>query len=90
MKVTKSTLKQIIREEKAKLNEAWGDASSNRAHGLYFDVNMTQQVGSALDALFHNAMDAAEEDGLEVKEAYWMIIKAIRQLVEDEIMAMRY
>ena len=90
MKITKRQLKRIVKEEKAKLNEAWGDASSDRAHGLYFDVNMTQQVGSALDGLFHNAMDAAKEDGLEPQEAFRMITKAIRQLVEDEIMEMRY
>jgi len=94
MKITKRQLRRIIKEEKAKLQEyGSGDPNSPsaRAIGLYFDVKMTQQVGSILDSLFHNAMEAAEEDGMMPEEAYAAVTDGIRQLVEDEIAdTMRY
>ena len=94
MKITKKQLKRIIKEEKAKLQEYGGgdpNSPAGRAIGLYFDVNMMQQVGSILDGLFHNAMDAAKEDGMEPEEAYDAVTAGIRQLVEDEIAdTMRY
>jgi hypothetical protein len=93
MKMTKRQLKRIIKEEKAKLQEYGGgdpNTSAGRAQGLYFDVSMMQQVGSIMDGLFHNAMDAARDDGLDDEEAYEMVTAGMRQLVEDEIMEMRY
>ena len=94
MRITKRQLKRIIKEEKAKLLEYGGgdpNTPAGRAMGLYFDVSMMQQVGSALDALFHNAMEAAEEDGMIPEEAYDAVTAGIRQLVEDEIEdTMRY
>ena len=93
MKITKKQLKRIIKEEKAKLFEYGGgdpNTAAGRAMGMYFDVNMMQQVGSILDGLYHNAMDAARDDGLDDQEAYEMVLAGIRQLIEDEIMDMRY
>ena len=93
MRITKRQLKRIIKEEKAKLLEYGGgdpNTRAGRALGLYFDVSMMQQVGSALDALYHNAMDAARDDGLDDQEAYEMVTAGMRQLMEDEIMEMRY
>ena len=94
MKITKRQLRRIIKEEKRKLQEYGGgdpNSPAGRAMGLYFDVKMMQQVGSILDELFHNAMDAAKEDGLEPDEAYDAVTAGIRQLVEDEIEdTMRY
>ena len=94
MKITKRQLRRIIREEKARLQEYGGgdpNTPAGRALGMYFDVSMMQQVGSILDALFHNAMEAAEEDGMEPEEAYDAVTAGIRQLVEDEIAdTMRY
>jgi len=94
MKITKRQLRRIIKEEKTRLQEyGGGDPNSavGRAMGLYFDVKMMQQVGSILDSLFHNAMEAAEEDGMEPEEAYDAVTAGIRQLVEDEIAdTMRY
>ena len=43
-----------------------------------------------MDGMFHNAMDAARKDGLDGQEAYEMILAGFRQLIEDEIMEMRY
>ena len=95
MKITKRQLRRIIKEEKTKLQEYGRTPDPNsrvdRAMGLYFDVKMMQQVGSILDSLFHNAMDAAKEDGMEPEEAYAAVTAGIRQLVEDEIEdTMRY
>jgi len=94
MKITKRQLRRIIKEEKAKLQEYGGsnpNSSVDRAIGLYFDVKMMQQVGSILDGLFHNAMEAAEEDGMLPEEAYAAVTDGIRKLVEDEITdTMRY
>jgi hypothetical protein len=95
MKITKRQLKKIIKEEKRKLQE-YGrtpdpNSPTDRAIGLYFDVKMMEQVGSILDSLFHNAMEAAEEDGMMPDEAYAAVTGGIRQLVEDEIAdTMRY
>jgi hypothetical protein len=95
MKITKRQLRRIIKEEKSRLLREYGggdpNSPSGRAIGLYFDVKMMQQVGSTLDGLFHNAMDAAKEDGMEPEEAYKAVTDGIRQLVEDEIAdTMRY
>jgi len=93
MKITKRQLRRIIKEEKKNILEYGGgdpNTSAGRTQGLYFDVSMMQQVGSVLDGLFHNAMDAARDDGLDDPEAYEAVIAGIRQLVEDEIMEMRY
>ena len=94
MKITKRQLKRIVKEEKNRLQEYGGgdpNSSAGRAIGLYFDVGMMQQVGSILDRLFHNAMEAAEEDGMLPDEAYAAVTDGIRQLVEDEIAdTMRY
>ena len=89
MKITKRQLKRIVKEEKRRmLREQY--SSADRARGLYFDVNMTQKLGSVIDGLYHNAMDAARDDGLEDNEAYEMILGAIRDLVEEELMELRY
>ena len=94
MRITKRQLRRIIKEEKAILLEYGGggpNSPAGRAMGLYFDVNMVQQVGSILDSLFHDAMDAAKEDGMEPEEAYAAVTSGIRQLIEDEIAdTMRY
>ena len=93
MRISKRRLRRIIKEEKAKLLEYGGgpeNTAAGRAMGMYFDVSMMQQVGSILDGLYHNAMDAARDDGLDDQEAYEMVLAGIRQLVEDEIMEMRY
>ncbi|MAG25650.1 hypothetical protein CMI47_08740 [Candidatus Pacearchaeota archaeon] len=96
MKITKRQLRRIIKEEKARLFEAWGSSSgagqspADRGTGLYFDVKMMQQLGSLMDSMFHNAMDAARKDGVDDQQAYEMILAGFRQLVEDEIMEMRY
>ena len=96
MKITKRQLRRIIKEEKARLSEAWGSSSgvgqspADRATGLYFDVKMMQQLGSLMDGMFHNAMDAARADGIGDQEAYEMILAGFRQLIEDEILEMRY
>jgi hypothetical protein len=94
MKLTRKILRKMILEEQTKLQEYGGsnpNSPVDRAMGLYFDVKMMEQVGAILDSLFHNAMDAAKEDGMEPEEAYNAVTDGIRKLVEDEIEdTMRY
>ena len=85
MKITKRQLRRIIKEEKQLLRE-----QQSRAIGLYFDVGMMESLTALLDDMYHNAMEAAAEDGLHAAEAYEVILQGIRDLVEEELMEMRY
>jgi len=92
MKITKRQLKRIIKEEKARLRE-YGDqqqSAADRAISTYFDVRMMESLTSLMDDMFHNAMEAAAEDGLHAAEAYEVILEGIRKLVEEELAEMRY
>jgi len=89
MKITKRQLKRIIKEEKTKILSEQ-HSGVERAIGSYFDVRMMESLTSLLDDMFHNAMEAAAEDGLHAAEAYEVILEGIRKLVEEELTEMRY
>ena len=62
----------------------------DRVIGLYFDVRMMESLTSLMDDMFHNAMQAAAEDGMHSAEAGEAITDAMRELVEIEISEMRW
>jgi hypothetical protein len=82
MKLTKSKLEQIIKEEKDKLLSE--SHATDRAIGLYFDV-ATQNAAfdlrnGTLTKLFNNAVRDAIEDGYEDEEAVSVVAAGVRQL----------
>ena len=92
MKITKRQLRRIIKEEKARLHE-YGDqqqSAADRAINTYFDVRMMESLTSLMDDMFHNAMEAAIEDGMFDEEAHDAVLAGIRKLVEGELKEMRH
>jgi len=89
MKITKSQLKRIIREEKTRLlNEQGahtlqGASSADRTIGTYFDINVQKQVTSLLTDLYENAIESAMEDGMDLLDAEEVVEPAMRQMFED-------
>ena len=89
MKITKSQLKRIIREEKTRLlNEQGahtlqGASSADRTIGTYFDINVQKQATSLLTDLYDNAIEGAMEDGMDLLDAEEVVEPAMRQMFED-------
>ena len=80
MKITKRQLKRIIREEKTKLNEIGPAANNERTIGLYFDVNMLDQLSTLVDEMYENAWQSAADDLGPDEEIDIMITDALRAI----------
>lgn len=77
MKITKTQLKRIIKEEKQKLIVEMNPiANAKRTLSLYADVSDVDRLGSALQDILSGVEMAAAEDGLEEDEAEEMAADA--------------
>ena len=83
MKLTKKQLIRIIKEEKTKLVNEYGQQGADRAMGLYFDVNMQKQTESLLTGFYNDAISAAMKDLGDQLEAKEMVNAGMRKMFED-------
>ena len=81
MKITKSQLKRIIKEERAKLAEygEGGTYPADRAMGSYFDTALTDQFRKVTVDLYENAMEAALGDLGVVQDAHDAVTQGLRK-----------
>ncbi len=78
MKVTKSQLKRIIKEERSKLLvEMNPAANAERSLGLYANTTLIDQLSSVVMDLLQGIETEAIEDGLEEDEAEDMAVDAV-------------
>ena len=90
MKVTKRQLKRIIKEEKQKLVNEMRGMDVQRFEGLHFDTKLSDEFVRTAADLITNAMESAQEDGLEGYEARELVLAVIQQLVRDADNRARY
>ena len=70
MKITKTQLRSIIKEEKQKLLvEMNPTANADRSLGLYADMSTVDNLTDNILNLLQEVMMGAEEDGLEEEDA---------------------
>lgn len=82
MKITKSQLRKIIKEESIKLEVSRQDPAA-RALGLYADANQAMALKKQMVNLIETVWGAAEDDGLEVDEASELAELALAQIVSE-------
>ena len=95
MKITKRQLRRIIKEERQKfVNEISQSAISgdglDRAEGMYFDVNLSDQFVNLASDLITNAMDSATKDGLDRRDAYHIVHAVLGKLMKNADSKARY
>ncbi len=81
MKISKTQLKRIVREEKQKLQEQ--QSPGKRARGLYASDAMAKQAESILLDLYDSMTDAMQEDGVAMEEAEDMAAEGLLQIVNN-------
>ena len=81
MKISKRQLRQIIKEEKAKLLTEL--SQGERARGLYIDDAMASSVKSTLEQMYNKAVDDAIDDGEDEMDAEEMCAAAITEVVGE-------
>mgnify|MGYP001445260593 FL=1 len=78
MKVTKTQLKRIIKEEKQKLLVEMNPiANAERSLGMYANTSVIDQMSKSIADLLQNIEIEAIDDGLEEDEAEEMAIDAV-------------
>ena len=78
MKVTKTQLKRIIKEEKQKLLVEMNPiATAERSLGMYANTSVIDQMSKSIADLLQNIEIEAIDDGLEEDEAEEMAIDAV-------------
>jgi len=83
MKITVNQLRDIIREEKQKLQEEMGMAAGARARGLIND-RLASAAKDALGAVYADAVRIfEEEEGMEVDEAEDMAAAAMQEVYNE-------
>ena len=88
MKITKRQLRQIIKEENARLLvEMDPRADADRTLGLYANTTLVSQLSTIVDDLRRGIFDSAVDDGVEKDEADFMAIDAVLLAVADAFQA---
>jgi hypothetical protein len=85
MKISKRQLRRIIKEEKVQILESMDMTNASRAIGMYFDVNLVEKAEDSVADLYHAAIEAAFEDGLEIAEARAMVNSGIHQWLNENM-----
>ncbi len=78
MKISKSQLRKIIKEEKARLNEMGPASNNERTIGLYFPVDKLEQLSVLVDEIYEDAWQNAADDLGPDEEIDVMISSALR------------
>ena len=81
MKITKSQLRRIIKEEKAKLLTEL--SQGERARGLYIDDAMASSVKSTLEQMYNNGVNDAIADGEDEMDAEEMCAAGVTEVVGE-------
>lgn len=82
MKVTKRQLRQIIKEERAKL--------LHEQAGAFLKQSTLEALRDALETAFYEATDGAVEDGYDKLEALEAAFAAVMEEVDDFAAAMGF
>ena len=93
MKISKSQLRRIIKEERAKLHRPPGAGSTNpvanaeRSLGMYANTVVVDQLNKTVARLLEDITAEAVEDGLEEDESYDMAVDAVVMAVSEAFLS---
>ena len=88
MKITKRQLRQIIKEEKAKLLVEMNPvANAERSLGMYASTAVVDQLNKTVARLLEDITAEAVEDGLEEDESYDLAVDAVVMAVHEAFLS---